>query len=252
MMNDSENSFARLKRRFDRATPAGARGAGLFALGRSLDAQLGGGLARAALHEAVAQEAGDYPAACGFALMLAACSAREDGRILIVSVDRQTREQGQVYGPGLVELGIDPERIVAIQAPDELAALRVAADILGVFGLGAAIVDAGTATKLDLTASRKLLLAAEASGVTGIVLRSGQSGFASAASTRWAVSPAPSRALPGDAPGHTMLRLQLLRHRGGIAPFETLTEWNRDDKAFRDPALLRDLPAASERGQMAA
>jgi protein ImuA len=262
-MPDSSASIARLKRRIDalsRSAQGPAAGQvtpnhstlGQFTLGLSaIDARLGGGLARKGLHEVVAM-AGDHPAASGFALMLAARAVVGDAPILVVSVDRYLREQGGLYAPGLIDLGLDPDRIMLVHAPDEMAALKVAADSLNCSALGAAIIDAGEAKKLDLTASRRLLLAIERSGVTGIILRSGASHFASAASTRWAVAAAPSTPLPGNAPGQTLLRVELLRHRGGIAPFHLTMEWDRDQKTFREPTLLRDFSATAEQRQMAA
>jgi protein ImuA len=251
-MTDSAIPLARLRRDIERlAVPLTAAAPGLFTLGEpGADARLGGGLALSGMHEATHESEGDFPSACAFGLMLALRAAGE-GRILIVSTDRRDRQEGRLYGPGLVELGLDPDRLVSVHAPDELAALRAAADIVSVFGVGAVLIDAGDAKKLDLTASRRLLLAAERSGVTAIVLRSGQTRFASAASTRWSVAAAPSAPLEANAPGQTALRLALLRHRGGVAPFETLLEWNRDRQSF-SPPLLRDFPANAERGQMAA
>ncbi len=258
-MTDSAIPLARLRRDIERlAVPLTAAAPGLFTLGNAtIDARLGGGLALSGMHESTHDSDGDFPAACAFALMLALRASGNGKRILIVSTDRRDRQEGQLYGPGLVELGLNPDQIVGVHAPDELAALRAAADIVSVFGVGAVLIDAGEAKKLDLTASRRLLLASERSGVTAIVLRSGSTRFASAASTRWSVATAPSVLLTANAPGQTCLRLALLRHRGGVAPFETLLEWNRDRQSFNEPGfhtapLLRDFSANAERGQMAA
>jgi protein ImuA len=234
-MTDSSAKLARLRLRIDAlARPAQAT-AGVFSLGEdALDTRLGGGLAIGALHEVVFDDA---TSASGFALMLALRSGAKGRPILWVVTDKAERMNGGIYAPGLIDLGGNPDDIVMVHAPDELAALRVAADIIGCAGVAAAIIDAGEAKKLDLTASRRLSLAAEKSGVTGIVLRASGSSFASAASTRWQVTAAPSKPLAGDAPGQTALRLELLRHRGGIAPFEMILEWDRDAQSFCAPAL---------------
>ncbi len=263
-MNNRTDSLAQLKRRInalsrsDRPEPAG-----LFTLGHeAMDVRLGGGLARGALHEVLGSDAA---VASGFALMLALRTLMPGvlGKpILWVMTDRAERQSGRLYGPGLVELGVNPDQLISIHAPDELSALRVGADILGCMEVGAAIIEAGEAKKLDLTASRRLALAAEKSSVTCLITRAPGTVIASAASTRWSVAPAPSTNLPGNAPGQACLHVHLLRHRGGVAPFDMTLEWNRDDILFAPPAgfgpvfvpaaLPRDLPAPVERRQMAA
>jgi protein ImuA len=248
MMTDSPAPLARLKCRIDAlARPVATKGDGLFTLGEEAsDARLGGGLARGGLHEVLA---GDGASAQGFALMLALrCYDAASGKpICWVRTDQGVRDTGGVYAPGLVELGLDPDAIVMVQAPDALSALRVAADIIGCMGVGAMILELGDARRLDLTASRRLSLAAQKSGVTSLLIRPPASSFASAAATRWQVSAAPSRALPGDAPGHPLLRIELLRHRGGVAPFETLLEWDRDQRIFSAPSLPRPVFALPAR-----
>jgi protein ImuA len=254
-MPDSSVALTRLKRRIERLGRARAGEAmAMVALGAAgLDARLGGGLARGALHELCGAGENDLWAASGFALMLA-LRAAGDRSILWIREDKGVRAHGGIYAPGLAELGGDPARVVLVHACDTLAALRAGADSLGAKGLGAVVIEPfGAARPLDLTASRKLVLAAERSGAAAFILRDRDGRFASAAATRWSVAAAPSAPLPGQAPGYPVLRIALVRHRGGVAPFETLVEWNRDRQLFREPApLLRHSPAAAERGQMAA
>jgi protein ImuA len=224
----------------------------LFALGEvGLDARLGGGLARGALHELCAI-AEDHSAASGFALMLALRAAAEKP-VLWVREDKGAQASGQLYGPGLVELGADPERLILVEAPDTLAALRAGADILGVMGLGAVVIEPfGAARALDLTASRKLVLAAEKSGVAAFILREGESCFSSAAATRWEVAATPSTPLPGHTPGQTRLAVALVRHRGGVPPFSMELEWDRDSRSFAGPPLSGAVLPAAERRPLAA
>jgi protein ImuA len=253
-MTDSPAPLFRLKRRLERLERHHRKGveAGVFAFGcAALDARLGGGLATGALHE-VCAIAHDHASASGFALMLALRAAR-DKPILWVREDKGERQHGRLYGPGMVELGANPDDIILVSAPDTLSALRAGADILGCIGLGAVVIEPyGAAKALDLTASRKLVLAAEKSGVAALVLREGESNFASAASTRWQVTAAPSAMLPGQAPGHTALAVELVRHRGGVPPFSLKLEWDRDSRSFAEPALSRAILSPAERGQMAA
>lgn len=252
-MTDSHRKLARLRQRLERIERStfAKHNAGMFALGcEPLDARLGGGLVKGALHELCAKP-GDHATASAFALMLALRAGTKGRPILWVREDKSERMSGALYGPGMAELGANPDDIILVQAPDTLAALRAGADILACMGLAAAIIEPfGVAKSLDLTASRKLVLAAEKSGVAAFVLRESGAPFASAAATRWQVAAAPSRMLPGEAPGHTALALELLRHRGGISPFSCILEWNRDTRTFAP--ISGAVLSATERGPLAA
>ena len=75
---------------------------------------------------------------------------------------------------GLAELGLDPRLLVTVRAADVDAALRTAADALACDALGAVVLEVwGQARQLDLVASRKLTLAAQASGVTALAAAGG-------------------------------------------------------------------------------
>jgi protein ImuA len=257
-MIDSSLSLIRLKQRLASLERSHTRPAsGLFTLGcDAVDARLDGGLARGGLHE-LCSEASDQSVSGGFALMLAA-RAGEGRPIFWVREDRSVRSSGGLYAPGVIALGIDPDRIIQIFAADTVSALRAGADVLASIGgsgagAGSVVIElSGAAKALDLTASRKLVLAAEKTGAAAFIMRDGTTRFASAASTRWLVRAAPSLLLHAGAPGHPSLNLSLLRHRGGIPPFETFLEWDREQQTFREPALSRPVLPVSERRQMAA
>jgi len=92
-------------------------------------------------------------------------------------------------------------------------------------GFGAVM---GELAKLPMNASRRLQLAAETSGVTGIAIRrfrrpadAALFGEPTAAVTRWRVSVRPSSPLPVPGVGRPRWFLELLRCRGGeSAAFE--------------------------------
>jgi protein ImuA len=253
-MIDSTSSLARLKRRIDAlGAPASSGRWGLLSFGlAALDARLDGGLAKGAVHEVLPTSGTDAASAAAFALMLAVRAGADGGPILWVSTDAELRRHGTPYGPGLAELGLVPDRMMLVTAPDELACLKVASDSIGCAGLAAAVIEVGSAKRLDLTASRRLALAAEKSGVTALILRGSDSMIASAAASRWQVAAAPSVPLAGQAPGRTGLSLSLVRHRGGARPFDICVEWDHDRTAFSEPALLRPVPAVAERRSMVA
>jgi protein ImuA len=208
----------------------------------ALDTRLGGGLAVAALHELYATREGDRAAAAAFALLLTLRCGRT-GPLVWLREDK-ARHDGRLYGMGLAELGGDPARLLLVQAPDTLALLRAGAESVACAAVAAVILEPwGKAGAVDLTATRRLALAAARSGVLTLLLRSGDAG-PSAAHSRWQVSAAPSAALAANAPGAPAFEISLLRHRGGVAAFETLLEWSRESRSFAAP-LSGGPPAAA-------
>ncbi|MBL7599022.1 protein ImuA, partial [Escherichia coli] len=91
-------------------------------------------------------------------------------------------------------------------------------------GLGAVI---GEAKRADMTATRRLQLAAEGGRTIALLLkraaREGADpiGMPSAAVTRWRVTCAPSAPLPVEGVGRPRWRLELARQKGGEG-FETI------------------------------
>jgi protein ImuA len=199
----------------------------------AIDSRIGGGLRPSALHEVFAASADDGSAAAGFASMVAMRANRAGLPIIWVREGRCGRQGGHVYAAGLGELGFDPGDLVLVDAPDTLAVLRAGADIVKCGQVGVVVIEpCGRAPLLDLTASRRLAMAAAASGVFTLVLRIDAAPVPSAAQTRWQVAAAPSSPLAAGAPGHPAFDIALLRHRGGIAGFEARLEWNRDTRQF--------------------
>jgi protein ImuA len=216
----------------------------------ALDAALGGGLAHARLHEAWPASPGDGASTLGFALLLAGLIAGPEGAILWITEDAAERRTGALYGPGLVDLGLDPARLLLVRVPDEQALLRTAGDVARSPAVAATVVaPAGRAPALDLTASRRLTLFAERSGATVLLVRAADPGQPSAAATRWRVAAEPSRALEADAPGHPAFRADVLRQRGGPPSFGWQLEWHRDARRFAP--LSGDRAALDRGGQLA-
>jgi len=217
------------------------------------DALLSGRLRRDALHEVFAGGEGDGGSAAGFALLLAIRGGLGDHPVLWVREDKGSRIGGRLYPHGLADLGLAPDRVLMVHAPDVQALLRAGADIVKCGAVGAVVIEPwGKAPGLDLTASRRLSLAATRSGVMAIVLRAGADPMPSAAESRWRVQSAPSAALEANAPGMPAFDIELLRHRGGIAGFAARVEWNRELKSFSQPDLSGGLPALPAFGTGAA
>ncbi|WP_238475192.1 ImuA family protein [Sphingomonas cavernae] len=183
-----------------------------------------------------------------------ALRARHDGAsTLWLRTDEAERRCGRLFAPGLVELGGNPDAFLFALAPDVCALLRGAADAARCAGLGAVIVECwGKSPALELTASRRLALAAEQSGVTVIMLRIDATPVPSAADTRWAVSAAQSVALEANAPGPALFEIELLRRRSGPSGMRWRVEWDRDKCVFREPALSGAVVPLSSHGSVEA
>ena len=210
------------------------------------------GAPAAQLHEIYGTEAEDGPAATGFAVALAlAGHGRGCATAPILWVRQQGRGDGRLHATGLLDLGLAPDALVLAEVPDPAALLRVAADAARCSGLGTVIVEThGRVPGLDLTATRRLMLAAEASGVTVLSVRLAAQVEPSAAASRWGIAAMPSRTLPGDvfgtpAPGRPAFLVECLRRRGGPAGTRWPVEWNRETRHFVTlPAQETALPGA--------
>ena len=103
--------------------------------------------------------------------------------------------RNELFGPGLAELGLAPERLIVVRARPAAARLWALEEALRSPGLAAALAEVD---QLSLTQSRRLQLAAEAKGVTALLLRPpGAGATPSAAATRWQIEAAPSEAAGG-------------------------------------------------------
>ena len=208
------------------------------------DAMLRGGLAIGALHEVFA-EGRQSGTATGF---IAGFAGRLTARRPLVWVrqDFSDIESGALSMSGLAELGLDPRRLVTVRAADVDHALRTAADALACDAVGAVVLEVwGEARQLDLVASRKLTLAAQASGVTCLVLRVAAEPSPSTAETRWIVRAAHSPPTPiWSAWGAPVFDAQLVRHRHGPVG-RWIMEWKCDECLFSEPASYPQPVAAA-------
>ena len=198
----------------------------------------GGGLALGALHDIT--EGGPAAEFSGSAtLFTAGIAARLKGPVLWCLNRRD------LFAPGLLNAGLHPDRVIYAETFRERDILPAMEEGLREKGLAAVI---GEVTRLGLTASRRLQLAAEASGVPAFTLRrwwnvseKELTDLPSAATTRWRISPFISHAPP--APGLTRARWQvdLLRCRGG-EPHSWILEACDEKGRLALPADLADRP----------
>lgn len=193
------------------------------------------GLRREALHEVYAAEAGDSAAASGFAVGLAQrlCAGRS---ILWIRQEFSALEHGEINASGLLELGIDPSKLILLRVDHAKDALKAAGDALSCTGLGAVVIEIyGEHKALDLTATRRLMFATERDGVSAVLLRLGVEADASAAETRWVVRSAPSPNNEDYDFGLPRFDAALARNRHGQTG-RWIMEWDCNDGSFHEPA----------------
>ena len=220
------------------AAPAGRHGAVAFG-DAAVDAHLPpGGLARGALHEVTADgiEAETGTLAAAFAAVLLA-------RLLADPAEARPAiwiaRAIDLYPPGLAAYGIDPARLLLVQSGGDTLTLGAAEAALRDGAAAAVVAETGAFPRL---AGRRLTLAAEARGSTGLVLRRWPHGRkqavpgadGTAAATRWRLATAPSLK-DGRESGAPCWQVALLHARGG-RPGEWLMALTGGDDA---PHALR-------------
>jgi protein ImuA len=171
------------------AAPRGEmRGETRLALGLApLDRALDGGLDRGALHEIGPATPHDGGAATGFAVALAVLALRRGGQTIWIRPDFAAAEAGELYGPGLALMGLPLARLVILKVPRPRDALWAMEEALQCRAAGAIVTEL-TGDDADLTATRRLALAAGAGGGLGLLLRHQPHREPNAAMTRWEVA----------------------------------------------------------------
>ncbi len=173
------------------------------------------GLARGALHEV----AGDATTGASAALFVAGIMARSPGQILWCVT------RPDLFAPAIAQAGLDPDRVIYVEATDEKTLLACFEEGLRHGSLGGVVAEVA---RLPMIASRRLQLAAESTGTPGIALHRwhrpvepanfGQpTAFdqSTAAVTRWRVTPLPSAPLPVAGVGRARWLVELIRNRAG-------------------------------------
>ncbi|WP_137788069.1 damage-inducible mutagenesis protein [Sphingomonas sp. 3P27F8] len=178
---------------------------GIDAIDRHLP---GGGISTGALHEVCGSaELADDAAATVF---IAGVLARTEGIVFWCVHWRD------LFSPALGLAGLHPDRVVFVEAGSDTNVLTAMEECLRHAGLGGVV---GELRKMTLTASRRLQLAAEQSGVPAFAFRRGSVPAAatdgSAATTRWRVRAAPSEDLSIPSLSRPRWSLALERARGG-------------------------------------
>ena len=220
---------------------------------QALDETLGGGIACATVHEIVAASAGDLTAATGFACAVAARTGRK--HVLLVQHDFTAWEGGNPYVPGLAQFGLSLAHFTHLRVGHIDDALWAIAEALKCRAFAAVIGEFPANTNaLDLTVTRRLILAAQQGDGLGLLLRHAGTLTTNAVATRWQVAARPSRRDEFGGIGTPVFDLELTKNRFGPCGRWTLG-WNHHEQCFVEPlsvGVAREIVDGSDRAPVIA
>jgi len=200
------------------------------------DSVLHGGLCLAEPHELVPATAFQSGAALAFALALCALAPRRQGAILFVQQEFAALEAGALYGLGCDLFGLASSRLLLVRTATPRDALWTIEEGLKTRGLAAVIGELAEDGKAaDLTATRRLSLAAEKGGALCLLLRQRALRAPSAAATRWEVAGVPGMTDRFGGMARTGFGLTLTKNRRGACGSWVL-QWDHHEQRFV-PAL---------------
>lgn len=205
------------------------------------DTALGGGLVCGALHDIAPQAPIHLGAASGFTLGLVALAAKSGRETLWIQTDFVRMEGGALYGAGLDLFGLPLRRLLVLRVARAVDALFAMEEALKCRALASVVAELPDSA--DLTATRRLSLAAHDSGGLGLLLRHRSTAMPSAAMTRWDVAATCGPRDRFGGIGATAFLLSLVKNRRGPCGQWRLS-WNHDDRVF--------VPAANPLGVVAA
>ncbi|MES2291478.1 MAG: damage-inducible mutagenesis protein [Pseudomonadota bacterium] len=197
-----------------------------------------GGIQSGCLHEIAGSPALADDAAA--TIFLAGMLARLEGPVLWCLRYRD------LFAPALHLAGLHPDRTIHVEAGSDANVLLAMEECLRHAGIGAVVGEIG---KCSTTATKRLQLAAEGSGVAAFLFRraakTDTQGDGSAAVTRWRILSAPSERLDIPSLGSPRWAVHLDRVRGG-RPGHWLVEGCDAQGCIGLSAALVDRPAAAE------
>jgi protein ImuA len=158
--------------------------------------------------------------------------ASQAAQALWIQTDYAVLEGGKPYGTGLDRFGLPLDRLLILRVARPLDALWGFEEALkspSVAGVIAELPQDGAAA--DLTATRRLSLAARASNGLGILLRHREPCSATSAMTRWKVAAAPTEADRFGGLGRTAFDLSLEKNRRGRCG-RFIVYWDHEARSF--------------------
>ena len=209
----------------------------------AIDLRLQGGLAAARLHEIAPPAARDAGAVIGFALALA--TRAQGGRqrhTLWIQTDHAAGEAGNLYGPGCDLFGLPAPHLLILKVPRPIDALWAMEEALKSRALASVVAELPADAPLaDLTATRRLTVAAREGEGFALLLRHRPSLLTSSAETRWEVAALPGKPDRFGGLGRTAFVLSLVKNRCGPTG-RFVVAWDHHDRIFS--ALPLGLAAA--------
>ncbi len=206
-----------------------------------------GGLPLGCLHEiapVVLPDGVEDGAAEGFAALALARLAERAGKpVLWVAAS------GPPYAPGLAAFGLTPAHLLVVRPAKAAQILWAMEEGLHCPALAGVL---GETWGVDLTAGRRLQLAAQASGVPALLLNRGAA--ARTAVTRWRIQAVSSAAPLAGGLGSWRWRVELSRCRGrgfGEDGCVWLMEWSDEAHRLGVVAPSGDRPAEPQRSRRA-
>ena len=208
------------------------------------------GVVLAAMHEITPRDFRAGPAALGYLLALAkTVTAAREGPFFWPLLTGTEQGFGLPYAAGLKRFGFDPGRFVFARCSKAKDALWAMEEALRLGSVAAVI--ATCPPRMDLTVSRRLQLAAEATATPIFLFRPYGDHAVSAARTSWRVAPFPAARDRFGLLTNARWRVALERVRGG-RPGEWIMEWNDDARALHLSPAISDRKIAAGKTKKAA
>lgn len=192
------------------------------------------------LHLFQANSASQAGAVAGF--LFALLRYLHSSKIMWVSQRTVCSNGGVIYGPGLLESGFPPDRLLFVEASRSRDVLWALEEGLRSKAVQAVVGEfAGDLNAIDLTTTRRLALRSEAARVPVYLAPIAGEVGATAARTRWRVSSAPSCPARGPALlGDPSWALDLTKNRSGPCCRTTIGYSSARGKFFPVVTKTRD------------
>ena len=186
----------------------------------------------ASIHEFLTGSAEDVAATSGFISCLLSSLMSKGGASVWIGVSQA------IFPAALKFFNVEPDKIIFINTRKPKELLWLVEEALKCEGLAAVI---GEIAELTFTASRRLQLAVEQSGVTGFLIRNNSRNInTNACTARWKISSDPSKITGDDIPGigFPAWNVELLKIRNG-KPGSWQMQWAYNKlHSVTDPIIL--------------